>query len=237
LTWRFETPHTFQMVRYKRNQVEEAISHLLEPKSSQPTPGLRTKLKRLLETDRALPNSEGANGAGFAFFGAKPPGRGVEIWFSSYEAFALLNGLRLMGHGWPQALAVSVMRRVRPALEEQHRRILLQDPNWLFDQEAIRKNARPGDHAFDNQDPVLLTIVSGSADPGQQGAPPECEICQGPAAAQTFFREVSKGRGALTMFELTTLAHRLVLELAKTEPRSRGRSRKHFARDMRAADE
>ena len=149
------------MVEYKRNQVEEAISHLVEPKSPQPSQGLRTKLKRLLEADRALP----ANETEFAFFSAAPPGRGVEIWFSSYEAFALLNGLRLMEHGWPQGLAVSVMREVRSALEEQHKRILLHDPKWLFDKEAIRKNAREGDLAFDNQDPVLLAIVS-----GQQGA-------------------------------------------------------------------
>src|SRR5262245_10190919 len=128
-------------MRYKRNQIEEAISHLLEPQSSRPTPGLRTKLRRLLETDRALATSEDANGAGFAFFSAEPPGRGVEIWFSSYEAFALLNGLQLMRHGWPQAKAVSVMRRVRPDLEEQHRRVLRHDRKWLFDQEAIRNNA------------------------------------------------------------------------------------------------
>jgi hypothetical protein len=212
------------MLEYKRNQVEEAISHLLEPKSPQPTQGLRTKVKRLLEADRALQASAGANGGNFAFFSAEPPGRGVEIWFSSYEAFALLTGLRLMAHGWPQGQAVSVMRSVRPALEEEHRRILQQDPNWLFDQEAIRRNAKPGDHAFDNQDPVLLTIVSGAADrSGQQGAPPVCKICRGPAAAHGFFQKVSGASGALTMFELTTLAHRLAWEVAKTEPRSRGR--------------
>jgi hypothetical protein len=212
------------MLEYKRNQVEEAISHLLEAKARQPTQGLRTKLKRLLEADRAFPSSKDANGVRFAFFGAEPPGRGFEIWFSSYEAFALLNGLRLMEHGWPQGLAVSVMRSVRPNLEEQHKRILLHDPKWLFDWEAIRKNAREGDFAFDNQDPVLLTIVSGSAGPsGEPGPPPECQICQGPAAALTFFRQVSRGVGAMTMFELTTLAHRLALELEKTEPRFRGR--------------
>jgi hypothetical protein len=212
------------MLEYKRNQVEEAISHLLEPKSLQPTQGLRTKVKRLLEADRAAHASEGDNGGDFAFFSAEPPGRGVEIWFSSYEAFALLTGLRLMGHGWPQGQAVSVMRGVRSALEEEHGRILLQDPNWLFDQEAIRKNARAGDHAFDNQDPVLLTIVSGAVNrSGQQAAPPACKICRGPAEAQAFFQEASGMSGAMTMFELTTLAHRLAWELAKTEPRSRGR--------------
>jgi hypothetical protein len=211
------------MLEYKRNQVEEAISHLLEPTSLQPTQSLRTKVKRLLEADRALQTTEGGHGGDFAFFSAEPPGRGVEIWFSPYEAFALLTGLRLMAHGWPQGQAVSVMRDVRSALEEEHRRILLHDPNWLFDQEAIRKNARPGDHAFDNQDPLLLTIVSGAPDPSGQGADPMGKICRGPAAAHAFFQEVSGLSGALTMFELTTSAHRLAGELAKTEPRSRGR--------------
>jgi hypothetical protein len=212
------------MLEYKRNQVEEAISRVVEPKSPKPSQPLRIKLKRLLETDRALPNSEAANGARFAFFSADPPGRGVEIWFSSYEAFALLNGLLLMAHGWPQGLAVSIMRRVRFALEEQHKRILLHDPDWLFDKEAIWKDAREGDFAFDNRDPVLLAIISGSPDSSGQQAPPECKICRGPAAAHIFYREVGKGRGVLTMFELTSLAHRFAVVLAKTEPRSRGRS-------------
>ena len=117
------------------------------------------------------------------------------------------------------------MRRVRPELEDQHRRILQQDPGWLFDQEAIRKNARAGDPAFDNRDPVLLTVVSNSGSlSGQETALFECKICQGPAAAHGFFRKVSNGQGALTMFEVATLAHRLMWELVKTEPRSRGRS-------------
>jgi hypothetical protein len=223
-----ETCTLFSMIRFKRNQIEEAISRLLEPRLSRPTPGLRTKLRRLLDTDRALSNSEDADGVGFAFFSAEPPGKGVEIWFSSYEAFALLNGLLLMRHGWPQARAVSIMRRVRPDLEEQHGRVLRHDPNWLFDQEAIRRNARPGDHAFDNQDPVLIAIVS-VADPfGQKDAPIECKVCEGPEEAQAFFREVNKARGGvLTTFEVTTLAHQLALRLEGTKPRSRGRSRRH----------
>jgi hypothetical protein len=185
---------------------------------------LRTKVKRLLEADRSLRASAGSGAGDFAFFSAEPPGRGVEIWFSAYEAFALLTGLRLMAHGWPQGQAVSVMRGVRPALEQEHRRILQLDPSWLFDQKAIRKNARAGDHAFDNQDPVLLTLVSGAADHSGQGADPMSKICRGPAEAHAFFQKVGAMSGALTMFELTTSAHRLAGQLAKTEPRSRGRS-------------
>jgi hypothetical protein len=52
------------------------------------------------------------------------------------------------------------MRRVRSELENQHARIFKQDPKWLFNQEEIGRNAKEGDLAFDNRDPVLLTIVS-----------------------------------------------------------------------------
>lgn len=177
---------------YKRNQVEEAISDLLDPKSLRPTQDLRTKVKRLLDTDRALPGpSAERHDAKFAFFGADPPGKGVENWFSPYEAFALLNGVRLMAHGWPQGLAVSVMRGVRPELEEQHRRILAQDPEQLFDPETIHNDAKPGDHAFDNADPVLLTVVSASGSlAGEATALFKCKICRGPAEAHKFFWDI-----------------------------------------------
>ena len=120
------------MSEYKRNQIEEAISNVLEPRSQAPSSDLRTRLKRLLETDRALgraPRSVDPERANYAFYSVEAPGSGVEIWFSKYEAFALMNGLRLMAHGWPQGFAVSVMRRVRPELEKEHVRILKQDKN------------------------------------------------------------------------------------------------------------
>ena len=65
-----------------------------------------------------------------------------------------------MGHGWPQSFAVSIMRRVRLDLEREHARILRQRPDKLFDQQAIRAKARPGDIAVDNTDPVFLTVAS-----------------------------------------------------------------------------
>ena len=63
------------------------------------------------------------------------------------------------------------MRRVRSELEQQHARILKQDPKWLFNEEEIRRNAKEGDMAFDNTDPVLLTIVSktGTISENEQG--------------------------------------------------------------------
>ena len=40
------------MQSYKRNQIEEAFSGMYEPGARAPSVGLKTKLKRLLETDR-----------------------------------------------------------------------------------------------------------------------------------------------------------------------------------------
>jgi hypothetical protein len=213
---------------FKRNQFEEAISRMLEPRTPEPSSELRTRLKRLLETDREFgraPHSADPERAHYAFYSGEPPGTGFEVWFSEYECFALLNGLRLMGHGWPQGFAVSVMRRTRPELEKEHARILKQDREKLFDQEEIRRKARPGDMAFDNTAPVLLTIVSKSGvAPNEQGKPLACAVRRGPQAAVDFAFKAGAGAGAFTMFEVATAAHNLSDELKRTEPRRRGRS-------------
>ena len=103
----------------KRNQVEEAIARVFEPGSAKPSSIMRTQLKRLLDTDRVLGAKRSADPerANFAFYSMDMLGRGIESWFSDYEAFALLTGLLLMRHGWPQGFVVALLRRVRPALE------------------------------------------------------------------------------------------------------------------------
>jgi hypothetical protein len=159
---------------FKRNQIEEAIAGIFVPNCEKPPAELRTRIKRLLDLDRSIGRklrSKDAEEANFEFFSEEAPGTGADISFSEYEVFALLNGLRIMGHGWPQGFAVAIMRRVRPALETEHARILRQDPDQLFDQEAIREAARPGDIAADNTDPVYLTVASKAqraASPGRR---------------------------------------------------------------------
>ena len=120
---------------FKRNQVEEAIARVLEPGSSKPSSEMRTQLRRLLETDRGLGrNKQSADleRANFAFYSMDAPGRGVENWFSDYEAFALLIGLELMRLGWPQGLVVAVLRHVKPHFKEHHTRILKAGPGGSF---------------------------------------------------------------------------------------------------------
>jgi hypothetical protein len=133
---------------YKRNQIEEAIARIFYPNREKCPSELRTRIKRLLELDRSMGRkvrSKDPEEANFAFFSEEAPGTGADISFSEYEAFALLNGLRMMDHGWPQSVAVSIMRRVRRDLEREHARILRQDPDRLFDWEAIGARGRHGD--------------------------------------------------------------------------------------------
>src|SRR5262245_2072673 len=210
---------------YKRNQIEEAIARIFDPSSQKPPSELRTRIKRLLELDRSIGRkvrSKDPEGANFAFFSEEAPGTGADIWFSEYEAFALLNGLRIMGHGWPQSFAVSIMRRVRVDLERNHARILRQDPDELFDWQTILAKARPGDIAVSNTDPMFLVIASKT-----QQRPDEVQtallsaVCRGYDNVSKFSRGVDAS--SVTTFELATLAHRLHQELIKTEPRRRGR--------------
>jgi hypothetical protein len=216
---------------YKRNQIEGAIARIFYQNQQKPPSELRTRIKRLLELDRSTGRkvrSADAEKANFAFFSEEAPGTGVDVSFSEYEAFALLNGLRIMNHGWPQSLAASIMRRVRCDLEREHARILRQDPGKLFDWEAIRAKVRRGDIAADNTDPVYLAVASKA-----QQSPDEA---QGAllSAVRRGYENVFKfrnhvGASSVTMFEVTTLAHRLHAELMKTAPSRRGRG-SHFRR-------
>jgi len=124
----------------------------------------------------------------------------------------------LLQHGWPQGFAVEILRRHRPELERQHARMLKQDPKALFDEAAIRNNARPGDLYFDNTDPVFLTIASR---PRSEKDDASGAVCRGMKEVSEFLKKVSAR--SWTLLELVTPAHGLHRELLKAEPRKRGR--------------
>jgi hypothetical protein len=208
---------------FKRNQVEEAIAHVLELGSAKLSSEMRTRLKRLLETDRALGRSKGSRDperANFAFSGMDAPGRGFENWFTGYEAFALLTGLRLMRDRWPQGLVVAVLRRVKPELEQHHARVLRLDLPVLVDSDHIRQQARRGDLGISNTDPVFLVINSRGRE-HDTGTNPAA-ICQGQAELMRFIKTWGPGQ-TWTVTELGTSIRALSLALAKTAPRKRGR--------------
>ena len=204
---------------FKRNQVEEAIARVLEG-SAKLSSEARTRLKRLLDTDRGLGRSKRSvdpERANFAFYSVDSPGRGVEVWFSNYEAFALLVGLRLMHHGWPQGFAVGVLRRARPELERQHARIVTLDPADLFNQQLIFERARRGDMGVDSTAPVFLVIQSRDG----RSRPSSSALCCGQEDLMRLIR--AKAGVTSTIFELTKSIHALSHALATSKPRKRGR--------------
>ena len=207
---------------YKRNQVEKAITDILEPGSAKPSSEMRTRLKRLLETDRSLSRNKRSadpERANFAFYRRDAPGRGVENWFSGYEAFALMIGLRLIRLGWPQGLVVAVLRRVKPELEKHHGRILTQEPVQLSDEQRWQR-AKPGDLDVDDIDPVFLAISS--ADRNDRSGSNPAAICRGQDQLVRFIREQGAGQ-TWTVFELGNSVHALASVLTKTTPHKRGR--------------
>src|SRR5215208_2019941 len=205
----------FKVITYKRNQLEQAIARIFD----QPTSELRTRIKRLLELDRALGRKRGSldpEKANFAFFSHEAPGTGADILFSEYDAFALLNGVRIMEHGWPQGFAVSVMRRLRPDLEPEHFRILNQDPLHLFDRAVPVPKPCPHDILVENTDPVFVTVISTKTRPRGAKTIPVLAVCHGAQKVVEFGRGV--GAASLTMWEVVSMAHRFRDWLRQTKP-------------------
>jgi hypothetical protein len=215
------------MELFKRNQVEEAIFARLESRSREPTPEFRTRVKRLLDTDRALGRSLRSNDperSTYAFFSDEAPGSGVEVWFSPYEALALLFGLQLMAHGWTQGFVVSVMRHVRIGLEKAHAEILKQPWQRLTLEEQMR-GAQPGDAVFNVANPAFLVIVPSLAGAvGGERKLPTWKVCPSNDEAMQFAWAASGGRGGWTVFEIVDVSHALLHTLRGTEVRRRGRS-------------
>jgi hypothetical protein len=210
---------------YKRNQVEEAISRTLGETSAKPSSELRTRVKRLLDADRNLGRtvrSSDPRENNYAFYTKVAPGKGAEVHFSGYEAFALMEGLRLMKHEWPQGFVVSIMREVRRDLEKRHRRILELDSDALFDPQLIRERNEGGAYAGTNSAQEFLLIVSD--DNIREKATDRPYPMFFDDQRQAFEFQLKEPGRSCTWIELVTPAHLLRDTLKQTLPRQRGRS-------------
>jgi hypothetical protein len=212
------------MSSFKRGQIEDAIARLSGDRAEEPSSELLTRIKRLLDTDRALevlPRSQRPELANYAFFSGRSPGKGTEVQFSGYEAFALLIGLQMLDHNWPQKFVVETLRQLRPELERKHREILRLDPAQVLDQDESRLAARPGDLPLAaGPSRAFLLIWS------------DQRTAENPASAVEIFddyraalkRTLEKAGRSSTWIELTRPAHSLSEQLSRTAPRKRGRS-------------
>ncbi len=200
----------------------EAITRVLQAGSTELDPELRSRTKRLLEIDRARGRnrrSKDPEEADFAFYSADVPGRGHENLFTEFEIFALLTGVRLLAHGWPQGTVVALLRRLRPELEKHHTRILRQPPSILSDEQQ-RVAARPGDLVVANLDPLFVVIVSGYGRKRSQSV----ALCKGQREVFELIHKFGPGY-AFTLTEVATSVHALSSALDQTQPLRRGRSR------------
>jgi hypothetical protein len=216
----FETYKQVTMDRYKRNQIEEAISRTIGERSAKPSSGLRTRLKRLLDMDRGLKRaarSSDPERANYAFYSSDAPGKGSEVLFSNYDVFALLMGMRMLQHGWPQNFVVTTLRRIRHELEARHTEIFqVNSPN------VARQEPQAGDLAIGNPASPFLLIVSDdkTVDRSQKG--PYAQIFDNQEDAFRF--QMKKAGRSCSWFELDTLARTLRTNLIGSLPRQRGRS-------------
>jgi hypothetical protein len=207
-------------MRYKRNQVEEAICRTFGAEGARARE-LKLWLKRLLVTDRRLAHRN-RPGKRFAFYSQEAPGSGIEVMFTGYEAFAVLAGLLLLGHGIPQATVANILRQLRSDLEAAHRETLEKDPRLLFDQKALQANAKPGMIA-DNTNPVFLVLVK-LPDSTVARVHEVMAVCRGHDEMVAFLKKYSGPGFGSTRFEFVGLMHRLATNLAQTHPIKRGRS-------------
>lgn len=213
-------------MRFKRNQVEQAICQTFRAEGRR-AGELRLRVKRLLVTDRRLTRGKGEGksaGRGYAFYNQEAPGSGTEVMFSGYEGFALLAGLMMLEHGMPQANVVRVLRQVRSDLERAHRETLQKDPQVLFDQEAVRRMAKPGMIATDNTAPVFMAFVKTTGSAVNVDKVTELiTVCGGHDELNAFVGKHAVPGLGVTFFEFTGLIQRLATNLSKTRPIKRGR--------------
>jgi hypothetical protein len=215
------------MQLYKRNQVEESIFRTLGARDAR-VDELKFRLKRLLVTDRRLgrdANSDEEGDRHYAFYSQEPPGSGIEVMFSGYEAFALLAAIMLLEHGLPQAGVVRVMRQVRRRFEATHAQSLKKDPSTLFDWQAILAQAKPGMIATNNTDPVFLAFVRlTDSSVGDQKGGAAVAVCRGHAELDAFIKRHSVAGVGTTFFEFVGLMHTLAANLSQTRAIKRGRA-------------
>jgi hypothetical protein len=130
---------------YRRGQLEWALwrlSTIDRPAPEEPSPVFRTRVKRLLEIDRASFAGAGKKRrAPLAFSQDKPEGTGVDVAFSAYDAFILALGLDLLRMGFVQSEVVMLMNFLRSDLEKVFTQTLRNPPDP--DRRSLKSKPRP----------------------------------------------------------------------------------------------
>ena len=199
--------------------MEEAISRTLGEASSKPSSGLKTSIKRLLDLDRnlnRLPRSRDPERANFAFFDDAPPGRGVEVMFSAPNAYAVLTGVRMLDHGWPQSFVVSSLRQAKAQLAMRYRTIISTPAKSI---EATEH--KPGEIAFSYPNSAFLLVISDSRTLASDGSGSYIRFFENQNSAFRF--QMEKAGRSCSWFGLEGSARALHEHLLRSLPKHRGK--------------
>jgi hypothetical protein len=221
------------ILTYKRNQIERAIGRIagrFEP-SGEASLDVRNDVKRLLDIDR---NPRAAqldwSHPHHAFHDGPPPGRGAEIGYTRYNAFALLVGWRLLHGGLPQSTVVRFLREVRQELETQHDDILTLNPADLRPELTAAERERLAIDGFLVQEVGHMRfLVLQGAQNGEPIVPPDPHgegrtgnVCSDARTLLERMRAASHLGDAATVLELVNPARQLALLLERIPVRKRG---------------
>lgn len=219
---------------YKRNQVESAIERAVTGVRAghREASVLRVRIKRLTETDRAMGadrRSHDLRERHYAFFDAPPPGRGTEVTYSAFGAFALLLAVRLMAAGLPQSEAVIFIRRIRPGLEQEHGRILARKGKDLLDHKVsggVEAEVAAGRLVQDLDGMVFLMTLGSQVTVrlDKAGKASGGNIVRGARQLTGLMEHLASWGGSpIICIELVNVAHQLAYWLSRIEPTKRGR--------------
>lgn len=222
---------------YKRDQIEQAIgivSGNIRPRQMpEPFDRLKIELKRLLDRDRkqARETPKGAL-VRQAFHSGPPPGRGIDVIYTGYEAFALLIALRLMRGGLPQSTAVKFLRDLRDPLAGFHYETMQHSPQKLRPDIEHNKRLeliRDGFIVEKFDQMVYLVALAGARAegfdiPSPSKAPFSGNICRTIEQLRERMKWASHEGCPLIVVELVNAAHQLNHHLDRIPARSRGRS-------------
>jgi hypothetical protein len=235
------TAHS-NLSRYKRSQVEHAIWRMLtsqNPGAGDPSPVFLTRIKRILEEDRAAKLITGLDTdvAPFAFADEASPGRGGDAAFTPFDAFCLALALDLVNAGYKPSEVIVLLRLFRPYLVEQFDEIRRTPRPDGRQRERPREGLpsfwdKSGEWADGRVYMVVRKVELKEVVPGRSGATNapgyvEPTFCRGLEALSEELGRMGIGDGSYRqalVLELAYLAVRLNAFLEKAPLTHRGRS-------------
>jgi hypothetical protein len=192
------------MTGYKLNQVVFAISRTASDELTERDVSFR--LKRLLALDRSEPRAAEHH---FAFFDEKPQGKGVDVLFSTYEAFALFLANAMLEARFPQLTVLRLLRKARTKLSKAYKQCLEKQPATI---------GKIEDDPWTFGYPMF--VVVGARGPGEVSP---FAVCATNTARYEFTREYDRPGVGFSFFPLANAVQEFAKNLAEAPVRRRGR--------------